>query len=184
MANQVKERPELDSPDAVADFSSEQNLETSADALEATVVTVNRSCKVVKGGRNFSFSALVVVGNRAGRVGVGFGKANEVASAIRKGEEHARRNVMEVPMNKSTITHLVESNFRGARVLIRPASEGTGLIAGGGMRAVLELAGVKDVLAKSLGSKNSVNVVKATFSALDKLRTRSEILKKRDIDTL
>jgi len=152
--------------------------------LQERVVVVNRGCKVVKGGKNFSFSALIVVGDMNGKVGMGFGKANEVADAIRKGGEQARKNMMDVPMFGSTITHLVEAHFRGSKVLVRPASQGTGLIAGGGMRAVLELAGVKDVLAKSLGSKNAVNVVKATFTALKMLRTRQEILAKRDRNAL
>ena len=156
----------------------------AASEYDERVVAVNRSSKVVKGGRNFSFSALIVVGNGNGKVGMGFGKANEVADAIRKGGEQARRHIMDVPMFGSTVTHLVESNFCGAKVLIRPASTGTGLIAGGGMRAVLELAGVKDVLAKSLGSNNSVNVVKATFAALRKLRSKTEMLAKRDIEAL
>jgi small subunit ribosomal protein S5 len=152
--------------------------------LEERVVAINRSSKVVKGGRNFSFSALVVVGDQNGHVGMGFGKANEVADAIRKGGEQARKRLMVVPMHGSTVTHLVHANFRGANVMVRPASEGTGVIAGGSMRHVLELAGIKDVLAKSLGSKNPVNVVKATFTALGKLRTRAEILAKRDRNAL
>lgn len=158
--------------------------QVAADEYEERVVAVNRSSKVVKGGRNFSFSALIVVGNSNGKVGMGFGKANEVADAIRKGGEQARRHIMDVPMFGSTVTHLVESNFCGAKVIVRPASAGTGLIAGGGMRSVLELAGVKDVLAKSLGSNNCVNVVKATFNALRKLRTKREMLEKRDINAL
>ena len=148
------------------------------------VVAINRSSKVVKGGKNFSFSALVVVGDGKGKVGMGFGKANEVSDAIRKGGEQARKNLRDVPMFGSTITHFVAADFRGSSVIIRPASVGTGVIAGGGMRHVLELAGIKDVLAKSLGSKNAVNVVKATFAALDKLRTRAEVLAKRDRHSL
>ncbi|MBO7092201.1 MAG: 30S ribosomal protein S5 [Victivallales bacterium] len=151
---------------------------------EERVVAVNRSSKVVKGGRNFSFSALVVVGDKKGKVGMGFGKANEVADAIRKGGEQARKNIVTVPMFGTSITHFVAADFRGASVIVRPASAGTGVIAGGGMRHVLELGGVKDVLAKSLGSKNAVNVVKATFAAIAKLRTRSEMLAKRDRNTL
>ena len=146
---------------------------------EERVVCVNRNSKVVKGGRNFSFSALVVVGDKKGRVGIGFGKANENADAIRKGGEQARKHMMTVPMNGDTITHRVEASFGGAKIMIRPASPGTGVIAGGGMRHVLELAGIKDVLAKSLGAKNSVNVVKATIEAIKKLRTKAEILDKR-----
>ncbi|MBO7532932.1 MAG: 30S ribosomal protein S5 [Victivallales bacterium] len=151
---------------------------------EERVVAVNRSSKVVKGGRNFSFSALVVVGDKKGKVGMGFGKANEVADAIRKGGEQARKNIVTVPMFGTSVTHFVAADFRGASVIVRPASAGTGVIAGGGMRHVLELGGVKDVLAKSLGSKNAVNVVKATFAAIAKLRTRSEMLAKRDRNTL
>ncbi|MBO7620384.1 MAG: 30S ribosomal protein S5 [Victivallales bacterium] len=151
---------------------------------EERVVAVNRSSKVVKGGRNFSFSALVVVGDKKGKVGMGFGKANEVADAIRKGGEQARKNIVTVQMFGTSITHFVAADFRGASVIVRPASAGTGVIAGGGMRHVLELGGVKDVLAKSLGSKNAVNVVKATFAAIAKLRTRSEMLAKRDRNTL
>lgn len=169
---EVDEAPRFEkSPDMPADF-------------EERVVAVNRSSKVVKGGRNFSFSALIVVGNKSGKVGMGFGKANEVADAIRKGGEQARRNIMTVPMFKGTVTHLVHCTFGGSRVMVRPASEGTGLIAGGGMRAVLELAGVRDVLAKALGSKNSVNVVKATFAALQMLRSKNEMLAKRDVSAL
>ena len=148
--------------------------------LEERTVCVNRTCKVVKGGKNFSFSALIVVGDKAGHVGIGFGKANEVSDAVRKGGEQARKHLMPVNMNGDTITHRVEARFGGAEIMIRPASTGTGVIAGGGMRHVLELAGVKDVLAKSLGAKNTVNVVKATFKALGMLRTRKEILEKRD----
>ena len=163
---------------------SQQGPEALSDELEERVVAVNRNSKVVKGGRNFSFSALVVVGDQKGKVGMGFGKANEVADAIRKGGEQARKHLITVPMHGNTITHLIHAQFRGANVMIRPASEGTGVIAGGSMRHVLELAGIKDVLAKSLGSKNSTNVVKATFTAISKLRTKAEILAKRDRNAL
>lgn len=153
--------------------------------MEERVVCINRCSKVVKGGRNFHFSALVVVGDRGGNVGVGFGKANEVADAIRKGSEQARKSMVEIPMLAGrTLTHAVTARFRGGKVIMRPASEGTGIIAGGGMRAVLELGGVKDVLAKSLGSQNPVNVVKATMKGISMLRTRDEILAKRDIAAL
>jgi small subunit ribosomal protein S5 len=148
------------------------------------VVSINRCSKVVKGGRRFAFSALVVVGDRKGRVGVGFGKANEVADAIRKGSEQARKSMIGIPMFGQTLTHWVQADFRGSRVLMRPATRGTGVIAGGGMRAVLELGGVKDVLAKSLGSKNPVNVVKATMCGISLLRTKDEILAKRDVASL
>jgi small subunit ribosomal protein S5 len=149
--------------------------------LGESVISINRCSKVVKGGRNFSFGALVVVGDRNGRVGYGYGKANEVSDAIRKGSEIARRSMVAIPMNGSTIPHLVETKFRGAKVLIRPASPGTGLIAGGAMRAVLDLAGVRDVLAKCLGSSNPSNVVKATMKAIDQLSSRDEILAKRGL---
>ena len=145
------------------------------------VVSINRCSKVVKGGRNFSFSALVVVGNRKGTVGVGLGKANEVGDAIRKGGEIARKNLINVPMNNQTITHSVNASFGGGKIMMKPAAPGTGLIAGGGMRAVLDLAGVRDVLAKSLGSNNPVNVVRATFEGIKSLRTRDDILSKRGL---
>jgi small subunit ribosomal protein S5 len=158
--------------------------DSPAPEFEERVVAINRSAKVVKGGRNFSFSALVVVGNRKGRVGVGFGKANEVADAIRKGGEKARKSLVLVPLRGQTLPHPVSAEFCGGKIMIRPASLGTGLIAGGSMRAVLELAGVRDALAKSLGSNNPVNVVKATMSAINKLHTRDEILAKRGIAAL
>ena len=146
----------------------------SAD-VEERVVFVNRCAKVVKGGRRFSFSAIVVVGNRKGMVGYGFGKANEVADAIRKGGEIARRSMFHVTLKDRTIPHEVRGQCDGGRVFLKPASAGTGVIAGGGMRAVLELSGVHDVLGKSLGSSNKVNVVKATVNALESLRSREEI---------
>ena len=155
--------------------------EVEQDEFEERTIVVNRSTKVVKGGKNFSFSALIAVGDKKGRVGLGFGKANELSDAIRKGGEHASKNLMAVPTRGTTITHAVEARFCAAKVLIKPASQGTGVIAGGGMRAVLELAGIQDVLAKSLGSSNQSNVVKATFEALKMLRTRDEMLEKRDI---
>lgn len=149
--------------------------------IEERVVFVNRCSKVVKGGRRFSFSAVVVAGDRNGRVGFGFGKANEVAEAIRKGTDTARNSLVHVTMRERTIPHEVEGQCDGGRVLLRPASPGTGVIAGGGMRAVLEMAGIRDVLAKSLGSNNKLNVVKATFDALESLRSKAEIAAVRSV---
>jgi len=156
--------------------------EERTSQFEDKVVSVNRCAKVVKGGRNFSFSALVVVGNKRGTVGIGLGKANEVADAIRKGGELARKNLINIPLHNNTITHSVESSFGGGKIIMKPAAPGTGLIAGGGMRAVLELAGIKDVLAKSLGSSNSINVVKATMKAIQSLKTKEEIYAKRGLN--
>ena len=198
MANETEEKTVAQAPEA-APRSEEarpsrgqgrrerprrEEREEVQDEFEERVIVVNRSSKTVKGGHNFSFGALVVVGDKKGRVGMGFGKANEASDAIRKGGEQARRYVMNVPMFGSTVSHMVEARFCAARILIKPASSGTGVVAGGGMRAVLELAGIQDVLAKSLGSSNQVNVVKATFEALKKLRSKADVLTKRDIKAL
>ena len=150
--------------------------------LTEKVVFINRSSKVVKGGRRFNFSALIVVGDRRGRVGVGLGKAGEVADAIRRGGELARNQMVSVALKDATIPHEVLSVYGGGRVLLRPASPGTGIIAGRTVRAVLEAAGIKDVLSKSLGSKNAANVVKATLKALLSLRLREDIYKGRGLE--
>lgn len=149
--------------------------------FEEKVLYINRCSKVVKGGRKFSFSALVLVGDGKGNVGVGFAKANEVSDAIRKGGESAKKNIVSFEMQGTTIPHEITVSWDGAKVMLKPAPEGTGVIAGSKVRAVLELGGLKDIVTKSLGSNNPINQVKATFKALTRLRNRKESLELRGI---
>jgi small subunit ribosomal protein S5 len=162
---------------------NDRNREDKGPKSDTTekVVFINRCAKVVKGGRRFSFSALIVAGDHKGKVGCGFGKANEVSEAIRKASDAARKSMVAVALRENSIPHEVIGEYGGGRVLLRPASPGTGIIAGGGVRAVVEAAGIKDVLAKSLGSDNHANVVKATIEALLALRQKDQIFTLRGI---
>ncbi len=143
------------------------------------LIKLNRVAKVVKGGRRFSFSALVVVGNGKGKVGYGFGKANDVAEAIRKSIDKAKKSMIDVPIKKETIPHEIVGEFKSARVLLKPASAGTGIIAGGPVRAVMEAGGINDVLSKSLGSKNTMNILKAVFNGLDNIMDAKVVARQR-----
>lgn len=155
--------------------------EEQKDEFEEKVLFINRCSKVVKGGRKFSFSALILIGDREGRVGFGFAKANELTDAIRKGGEAARKNVITFQRRDGTIPHEVEIRWDGARVMLKPAPEGAGVIAGSVVRSVLELAGIKDIVAKSMGANNPINLVRATFKALSSLKSRQELMEARGL---
>ena len=160
-------------------MSNTENQERDREDLIDRVVHINRVAKVVKGGRRFSFSALIVVGDGKGSVGVGLGKANEVPEAIRKGNERARKNMFKVALVEHTIPHVVQGHHGAGKVLLRPASPGTGVIAGGPVRAVVEAAGIKDVLSKCIGTNNKLNAVHATVDALRQLRTMADVAARR-----
>jgi len=153
--------------------------EKKVEEFDEKLVKLNRVAKVVKGGRRFSFSALMVVGNKKGSVGVGFGKANDISEAIRKGVEDAKKNIVKINLSKNTIIYEVYGRYKSGKVIMKPASPGTGIIAGGPVRAVVELVGIKDILTKSLGTNNAVNVVKATMEGLQRLSSIDSVCEER-----
>lgn len=165
----------------MAKYRETKSSEKTEDEFEEKVLFINRCAKVVKGGRKFSFSALIVIGDGSGKVGYGFAKANELTEAIRKSSETARKDVVEFEMEGSTIPHEVFVQEGGVRLLLKPAPEGTGVIAGSKVRSVLELAGIKDIVAKNLGGNNPINQVRATFKALSLLRNRESFMKLRGV---
>jgi small subunit ribosomal protein S5 len=167
----------LNRPDSRSDRTDRADSE-----FKEKIVYINRVAKVVKGGRRFSFSALVVVGDETGKVGWGLGKANEVPSAIKKAIERAKKDMITVPLRNQTVTHQVTGHYGAGKVLLKPASEGTGIIAGGPVRAVMEVAGIRNILTKSLGTSNPHNVIKATFAGLRMLRSAEQVAAVRGID--
>lgn len=160
------------------DRNRDRNRDQNRDVTEK-LIKLNRVAKVVKGGRRFSFSALVVVGDRKGHVGYGFGKANDVSEAIRKGVDRAKKSMVQVPMKGVTLPHRIQGEFKSAKVLMKPAAPGTGIIAGGPVRAVMEVSGVQDILSKSLGSQNALNIVKAVFEGFDRILDARQVAKNR-----
>ncbi len=178
----AQEATAVESVEEIIEVIEEEIIEEVAEPAELTdkVIHINRVAKVVKGGRKFHFTALVTMGDGQGRVGLGYGKAGDVLGAIKKGQDQARKSMITIPLEKGTIPHSVKMKYSAAVVLLKPASEGTGVIAGGAVRAILEVAGVQNILAKSIGrTNNKINIARATFMALKELRTLSEVAERR-----